>query len=406
MAADACTSTQLVLGDATWYMLEHNPQIDQARSLLAGANADQVTAGERPNPTLSFNSTAYNTHSGLGSGGPWQKKVDSVLRLDQPIERGGKRGLRLDAAAAGKDAAEMDFRDLIRQLRANMAGAYYDLLLAQQRVAVDDKLAELQHQTEEAATVRLNAGDIAESDLIRIRVESSRADNELQGAIGDLDAARIALSSLLGCDDQAAPSAAEVWPNPDAEPRLTSAVDIHRRPDVEAAHARAKQSQILANLAEAQRTRDITVGLQYEHYPSDGQELLGAGFSIPLFLLNNSGGEIARAHADVDLATDSARLAIAQAQADAAKARAALQHTAQRAQRAEQNLLPLSEKAAAVIDFSYAHGAASVIDLLDAHRTLHAAQLEVLETKADYAKALAAWQAAENLPETFEPASP
>ncbi len=406
LAADACSSAQLGLGDATWYMLEHNPQIDQARSMLAGAQADQVTAGERPNPTLSFNSSSYNTRSGLGSGNPWQKKLDSILRVDQTIERGGKRDLRLKASAAGKDAAEMDYRDLVRQLRLGTATAYYNLLLAQQHVVVDQQLAELQHQTESAAAIRLAAGDIAESDLVRIRVDSSRADSELQHAEADLDSARIALASLLGCDTQtqgAELAAQALWPNPDAEPAISASDSLALRPDIEAARARAQQASIGVKLAEAQRKRDITVGIQYEHFPPDGQQLLGAGFSVPLFLFNNSEGEIARAHADADTAAAAAQQTQLQAQADIAQARSALRHAAERATRAERDLLPLSEKSAAVVDFSYQHGAASVLDLLDAYRTLHAARLEVIDTKADYAKALVAWQIAENLQESIGP---
>jgi cobalt-zinc-cadmium efflux system outer membrane protein len=408
-ATDACTARQLNLADATWYMLEHNPQVDQARSLLAGAQADQITAGERPNPTLSFNSTNYNTRSGLGSGNPWQKNLDSVLRIDQPIERGGKRDLRLKASAAGKQASEMDYRDLLRQLRLNTANAYYGLLLAQQHVAVDLQLVELQHQTEAAAALRLAAGDIAESDLVRIRVDSSRADSELQSAEADLDSARITLASLLGCDAEPGNDAlfadAE-WPNPAAEPTIPEHSNLVSRPDVEAARAREQQAQVMSKLAEAQRTRDISVGVQYEHFPPDGQQLLGAGFSVPLFLFNNSEGEIARAHADADAANAAAQQAQLLAQADVAQARSALRHAAQRALRAERDLLPLSEKSAAAIDFSYRHGAAGVLDLLDAYRTLHAARLEVIDAKADYAKAMVAWQIAENLPETLEPLEP
>ena len=404
MASDsACEAAQLSMGDATGYMLEHNPQIDEARSALDGARADQVTASERPNPVLTFNSTAYNTRTGLGSGGIWQKKLDSVLRLDQTIERGGKRNLRLQAAAAGLDAAESDYQDLIRQLRLATANSYYDLLLAQLRVDVNRQLAELQHKTEEASALRFAAGDIAEADLIRIRVERARADSDLQRAQAELQAAQIALAHLMGCEQATKLTAASEWPNPAAESLIDDRISLEQRPDVKAARAREQRSQTLAGLAEAQRTRDVSVGLQYEHFPPDGQQLLGVGFSVPLFLFHRYDGEIARARADADAASAAARQTRADALADIEQARSALRHAAERARRAEQDFLPLSEKAAAAMDFSYTHGAVGALDLLDARRTLHAAKLEALDAQAAYAKALTAWKAAENLPQILLP---
>lgn len=400
--AGACESMQLTLAGATWHMLENNPQLDLARSTLAASRADLLTAGERPNPTLSFNSTNYNVRSGLGSGNAWDKRLDSVLRVDQPIERGGKRGLRVAAANAGIAGAEADYRDTLRQLRLAVSSAFYDLLHAQEKLDVDLKLAQLQRVTEALGQRRLAAGDIAESDLARIRVESARADSEVQSAEADVEAARIALAHLMGCTDGAIPLADVEWPNPQAAADLANTPgNIETRPDVQSADAHAKEAHAMSRLAEAQRTRDVTVGLQYEHFPPDGQSLLGVGFSVPLFLFNRYEGEIARAHADADSADAAARQARSDAQADVAQTRSALRHAAERAQRALTDLLPLSEKTAVAMEYAYTHGAASLLDLLDARRSLHAAHLETLDAQTDYAKALMAWQIAENLPENF-----
>lgn len=397
--ATACDTTPVNLAQATWFMLEHHPQIDQARDALEGAHADSVTAGEGPNPVLSFNSTAYNTRAGLGSGNPWQKRLDSVLRVDQTIERGGKRALRQEAAGHGAEGADADLRDTMRQLRLTVAGAYFDQLRAQQRVQIDRQLVDLQQQTETASKARLAAGDISETDEARIRVESARADSELQRALSDLDSAQIALARAMGSSCTQGLSAVAIWPNPSAETLIDDATHPERRPDVQAAQARVQQAQSLIHLAEAQRHRDVTVGLQYEHYPPDGQQLLGAGFSVPLFIFNNYDGEIARAHADAAQAEDALRQVQLDAGAEIQQARSDLRHAAERARRAASDLLPLSEKTANAMDFAYQHGAIGLLDFLDARRTLHAAQLDALDAQTDYAKALSAWQIAENLPQ-------
>ena len=111
------------------------------------------------------------------------------------------------------------------------------------------------------------------------KVESARADSEVQSAEADVETARIALAHLMGCTDGAIPLADAEWPNPQAVASLAGKPgNIEARPDVQSADAHAKEAHALSRLAEAQSTRDITVGLQYEHFPPDGQSLLGAGF--------------------------------------------------------------------------------------------------------------------------------
>ena len=45
-------------------------------------------------------------------------------------------------------------------------------------------------------------------------------------------------------------------------------------------------------------------------------------------------------------------------------------------------------------EFAYSRGAIGVMDLLDSRRQLYATRLEASASQADYAKSLAAWQAA------------
>lgn len=57
-------------------------------------------------------------------------------------------------------------------------------------------------------------------------------------------------------------------------------------------------------------------------------------------------------------------------------------------------LLKEAQRAADASEYAYKRGAVGVTDLLDARRTLYATRLDAASANADYAKALAAWQAA------------
>ena len=93
---------RLTLAETETLWQEHNRELQLARTAVAGAEADLLTAGQLPNPQVSLNITQISPWSGYGAG-PWKdKKMDNVLRLDQLIERGGKREMvaKLNATMA------------------------------------------------------------------------------------------------------------------------------------------------------------------------------------------------------------------------------------------------------------------------------------------------------------------
>ena len=396
-AADGCNRV-LTLGDAE-ARLADDPDLRVARHDVDGALADLQTAGERPNPTLSLSSSAYDVRHGNGPGNAWDKQVDTVLQLEQPLERGGKRSLRRAAASRGVNAAEAGFADQKRQALLALRDAFYDLQLAQQKRAIDREIADAQAASQAAAEQRLRAGDIAAADVARLRVERARADNDVRQAEADLAAARVALAYLIGCGSDARFELAGDWPSPGAMP-ATDAAALDQRADVVAARERAAQAHSNFDLAQAQAVRDISVGLQVEHYPggppspSDGDVLLGFDVSVPLHLFHAYQGEIARARSDAAAGDDALAQTRAQAEGDLRLAHDALMAAAARAKNFQDAIVPQAQAAADAIEYAYTRGALPLLDLLDARRTLHATRIDAATAQSDFAKALAGWRAA------------
>ena len=142
-------------------MRERNRELQLARRALEAARADTVRAGQAPNPNLTVQTLNINPSQGIGAGGVRSKAVDTTLRIDQLFERGNKRELRTLAAERLQQASSEDLADAERQGVLAVAGAYYDLMLAQERQAIAGDLADLFGQTLAAAERRLKAGDIA-----------------------------------------------------------------------------------------------------------------------------------------------------------------------------------------------------------------------------------------------------
>jgi cobalt-zinc-cadmium efflux system outer membrane protein len=402
--AQTVTWSALTLAEAERIAAERNRDIVAARRAMELARADTLIAGARPNPQLSVNTTNINPSSGIGAGGPWSKYVDTVFRVDQLVERGNKRELRMAQAEKLAEASQAGVTEAVRTQRFAVASAYYDLALAQERAAIGAENVALFRRVMEASERRLRAGDVAPADVSRIRVDALRAENEARLAQADLARAQIVLAFLLAAESEAASlRTVDPWPADTAEPNVDDAA-IDRRPDVRAARSRLEAAERGRELARSLRTRDVTVGMQFEHYPinpdgangtgSGSGNSFGVGVSIPLFLRYQYQGEIARAEAELAGAEEALERARAVARAELAQAASDLRSASERRRRQESTLLPEARKSAEYAAFAYRNGAIGVLELLDAQRTLAALQFEAAASRADYAKALAAWRAA------------
>ena len=399
--AAAAHARDLTLAEAEKMMEARNRELQPSRRAVESAEAQRVIAAARPNPIVSMNSTDISNDPGTGSGSLSQKKIDTVFRIDQVFERGGKRELRMGAADDAQLAARSDVHEAMRQQLAQLRGAYYDLKQAEEKVAVLGETAQLFSRTLTAAQARLKAGDLAVAEVAKVQLDYERAQNDSAAAQGELRRARIALAYLIG--EEGAPQAlraADPWPERSRAHLLDPEPPIEMRPDVVAARARVEVAEKMRDLARSQRTRDLTLGAQYEHYPgSVPVHSIGFGVSFPLFLGNDFSGDIQKAEVERNAALDALDRARAIAVTEVRRTETDLATAVERLERYETTLLLAAQRTADAAEFSFQRGASSVLEVLDARRTLRAVQLEALAARTDHAKALAAWRASRTVAE-------
>lgn len=394
MSCAAC-ARDLTLAEAETLLVRNNRELQAARRGIDSAQADIVIAGARPNATFSVNSVSINDSNTIDNQ---RRGADTVFRIDQPFERGNKRGLRIDAASALQRASRGDFLDVLRQQRAALYSAYFDLRLAQEKADALAQNAELFFGTLAAAQRRLKAGDLAPADVAKVQVDYERAQNDARSAVADLARARLALAYMIGAEAEAAElRAVDAWPVPErADPALVEQA-IDARPDVVAARERVQAAEKMRDLARAQRTRDVTIGAQYERWIPGGTPTnsVGVGISVPLFTGYDFSGDIQKAEVERYAALDALARAQAIAGNELRRAAGDLNAAAERVERFDTSLLAAATRSAEASEFAFSRGAISVLEVLDARRTLRAVRLEALAARADYAKALAAWRAAQ-----------
>ncbi|ODV12788.1 MAG: hypothetical protein ABT22_05700 [Thiobacillus sp. SCN 64-317] len=393
-AAEPATPVPLHLADVEQLLVAHNRALIASRRASASAEAGIAMAAGRPNPTLSLNT------SGINARDPGNHAyLDTILRIDQPIERGGKRALRLGVADALLEASRSDESDSLRQQRMLARQAYFDLKAAEDRARLGRESARLAHQVLSKAEWRLKAGDLAPTDVERIRADTLRADSDASQAEVDHQRARLALAQLLAMESDAARLAtADPWPRLTALPALQP--DLNARPDVIAALHRVAAADQAIDLARAQRVRDVTVGAQFERNNQDpGSNLIGVGVSVPLFTGYDFRGELRQAYVARESAQDELERVKAAAAADFNQSTFEAGRLSERARHLRDEALPAARKASAAVQFAFSQGAASTLDVIDARRSLYAVETDTVNALDDAAKARAAWAAAMNLQE-------
>ena len=397
-------SWPLTLLEAQSLARERNYDLKLARSAIESAKANVLIAGAAPNPNLTLATNSINTTNGGGSGRLWNRSIDAIARVDQLIERGGKRELRQENAQTLMQAVQSDVVDTERQLGLIVAQAYIDLKAAQEKRTATIETSRLMESMLAAAQLRKSAGDIAGSDVERVRVDALRSQNEVESAKGELATARRTLALILGITERmdsleaVDPWAELIRPEPLSEARFKDI--IAQRPDVRAAMARVDAADAGNRLAQSLRTRDVSVGMQYEHYPQPGDALhsngssVGFSVQVPLFTNYYYKGEILAAQTVRTAAEQSLMRARAIADNEIRLAWSTLSSAAERVRRNRDELLLAAEKAANAAEFAYKNGAVGIMDVLDARRTLRATRLDALAAQVEFSKASAAWQAA------------
>lgn len=391
----------LSLAEVKRIAFERNWDLLAANSGVSAAEAQRLIAKEFPNPTFSLATSKIGSHdSGTALGnGLWSRSYDTIFAVNQLIEIGGKRHDRNLSADAGVAAARARFIDARRLLEQGVTKAYIAALLAGENARILNESSRMLRHEREIAQVRLQAGDISDSD--EKQIENNADVFELQATSAEAIAAqsRIALEILLGVEKPGGN-----WTPMDSlaqmsfsAPPIIEAKTNSMRADVLAAEADLKQSKSDLQLQQAMRIPDPTFSILAEHNPPGGgppEDTVGVGISFPLPLWNWNRGEIKSARAAVEKSSLALAKVRAQWAADIANAQSEFHEANGRLARYQNQILPKSQQVRESVAFAYEKGGASLVDLLQAERADNDARLATAQALADAASAAADFKAA------------
>ena len=400
----------LTLADTMQLFRSNGLDLLIADAAVASAQGDLRIARAVANPSISgglAHSFAYDPTQcpdATCSATAWSASVSDQAALSDEIF--GKRKLRIKVAEAALLAARQGRRDAERTIAASVKQQYLAVELGQAGVSFARESAASTAETLRLVQVRCQAGAVSQADVARAQTASLEAEQMLDRAVQDLQQARAGLAFLLGvrgpvpefeaADELLRPTVPAGLANPDSAALLATA--RQRRPDLAAALAQRTRAERGLALAERQRIPAIQLEGSYSQEGS-GQSAIqpptfGVSLSLAVPLFYNSQGEIAKAQADLRTQDLQWAKLEAQVRSDVATAVATFTGARRRAERMDTRLLDSARLARDLVRFQYQKGAASLLEMLDAERTLIATEVERLQVLNDYWSALFAVEAA------------
>ncbi len=365
----------LRLEDALAAALLRNPELAADAYEVRAREAVLVQAGAHPNPSVSLDV------EDLAGSGQYRDvhNAQTTLLLGQLIELGGKRAARVDLAAANRDLASWDYEVRRIDVLVRAAGAFVDVLAAQERHRLAGEALELARSIQRVAALRLRAGIASPAEEIRAGVAVDIADVEREHTEHELATARQALAATWAGEEarfERADGDLERLPGIPSVEDLAEWLDAS--PSVARWQTELAQRDAMRAGARSERIPDLTLraGPRYHSGPED--TALVVGFSMPLPLWDRNRGAIAAAEYRVTKLAAEARAARVRAVTDLTTARVGLAASSEEAELLRARVIPGTERAVEALRRGYEQGRFAQIEVLDAERSRLAAREQYL----------------------------
>ena len=358
---------------------QQNNELRALRAEVDALEARSAQARVIPNPTIEY--LREGTRDQEGS---------SALQVSIPVELGGKRGARVDAAMAELRVAAAHLAAGRLRVQAEVVAAFHEVYLAQRRLELATQTSASARQSSQSASARVVAGRISPVEETRAKVAEANVQVEAIQARRELAQARVRLSLLWGGDSATLPSlAAPDLPLPRAVSDAAIAAGLAQAPLLRQATADLDLRTAAARLERSQRYPDVSiiVGQKREGVRRERQTIVG--LSVPLPIFDRNQGAIREAERRIEksraeLTFNEQRLAAEVAQA-AIRLNAALDQ--ERVIR--EDVLPGGQLAFAAARIGFEAGKFNFLEVLDAQRTYFQAQAQHLRTISEAHRAAA-----------------
>lgn len=278
----------LSLVDLEQIALQNNPLVRQAAADVEAARGAAIQAGLCPNPTVGYQADQIKPGHNAGQQG-WF--------IEQVIKTAGK--LSLARAAAGMDLlnAQVALRRAEVDLRGQVRGGYFAVLVAMANLRVNGALVRLTEDVYRIQVDQLKGGEAAAYEPMQLRVGALQARAALVQAHNRYVSAWKQLAANLGLPGmpltELAGQADMPIPRVEYEKALARVLSAHT--DLLAAENSRLKASYNLRLAQVTRVPDITAHASFQHDNADGLNQFGLQIGMPVPVWDRNQGNILQA---------------------------------------------------------------------------------------------------------------
>jgi cobalt-zinc-cadmium efflux system outer membrane protein len=376
VSAQTPDALRLTRAQAIERALARNPALAAARAQVEQARAQVVVAGAIADPSLAFDVAGQTNAFKLNSG----NASDQTLGVTVPFP--GKLGLRRNVATADLRAAEFNLAQLRQQVASQAAQAYDAILVALRHREDLQQAKELAADFVNKTQARFQAGTVPRVDVIKAQTDLAQAENDLITNDRAIITARASLNRILGRMGGAPIETADTLEVPGS---LASIETLERiagtsRPEVQSLDAQLEGARAATKLANQYWAPDLFVSVARNAADNTPTTYTSAiGFGIPIFYRQHLHGEVAAARYREEELTANLADIRAQVSLDVQTAFASASAALRQAIFIRDKLLPEASEVYRVASVSYGLGGSSALELLDAKRTLLAAEAQYVD---------------------------
>lgn len=362
-----------------------SPRLAVADRNIGMADGRRQQANTLPNPTVGFEVDNFAPGPTNNVGG-----AETTLMLSQLIELGGKRDARVSAALGDYDAARWEREASRLELLSETTIAFVEAVSAQRRVGLLERQAAALEKLVPLMQRRVDAGASSPSEVSRTQAAVGTTRLERERARLALAVARRELTALMGRDvpdfvTVSGDFGRTVRPVPfenlikaiDDNPQLMRWTAIRAQRDGDLLVARLKPIP------------DVTASIGWRYYSENNENAIRLGVSMPIPVLDRNRGAIREAQENAQKVHAERAVNRFNLIAVVAKAHDTASSQLQQLDLLRNTILPAARQTVSVIEAGYGQGRFTVLEILDAYRTLADAELMEHDALASFHTAVA-----------------
>jgi cobalt-zinc-cadmium efflux system outer membrane protein len=345
--------------------IDRNPSLAASRLHIEAARAAVVAESAIPNPTLEASLGEGQARIGDETRAEWGLQL--TLPLGWLAGRQGKRAAAEAEMEATVGEAKVQRREVLLELKTLFWRLVYDQAHVLSLEALEAQTTELVRLVKK----RVEQGEARPVEATRVELELEKVGSETVAARSARASRQAQLAQWLGWSSRAKPlwAVAELSALP-AVPQLEAALAKLPLQHPQLAARRAQQRSLKARVLQEKMARVPDFSLTGSASEELDRRAYGVTLAVTLPLWNWNSGRVRQAEAQLAAGHKQAEASVLELQLAVIEAHGACQSATTNAARLGKEIVPRSAQVARVMEKTYQLGEASLLELIDARRTL------------------------------------